>query len=102
MSDFSSYEKMPKSLKKLNLSQRDYAELDKVQWVVTEKIHGANFSFILVMFSGPNREEVVFVKLARRLRNNHVFEGGGSQFHHFLAEVIQFSGTAILLIQLSY
>ena len=37
--------------------------------------NGGNLSSILVMFSGPNREEVVFVKHARRLRNNHVFEG---------------------------
>ncbi len=46
MSDFSSYEKMPTSLKKLGLSESEYAKLDKCQWVVTEKIHGANFSFI--------------------------------------------------------
>lgn len=43
---FSSYEKMPTSLKKLTLNQNQYAELDKVDWVITEKIHGANFCFI--------------------------------------------------------
>ncbi len=46
MSDFSGYEKMPKSLKKLGLSERAYNHLEKLEWVVTEKIHGANFSFI--------------------------------------------------------
>ena len=46
MSDFSGYEKMPTSLKKLNLSESDYAKLDKCKWVVTEKVHGANFSFV--------------------------------------------------------
>lgn len=46
MNDFSSYEKMPTSLKKLGLSEREYAQLEKCQWVVTEKLHGANFSFI--------------------------------------------------------
>lgn len=46
MSDFSGYEKMPDSLKKLNLDERDFAGLEKLKWVVTEKIHGANFSFI--------------------------------------------------------
>jgi Rnl2 family RNA ligase len=46
MSNFSSYEKMPTSLKKLGLSESEYAKLDKLQWVVTEKVHGANFSFI--------------------------------------------------------
>ena len=43
---FAPYEKMPKSLKKLGLSQEEYAILEKLDWVVTEKIHGANFSFI--------------------------------------------------------
>ncbi|MGB1241382.1 MAG: RNA ligase family protein [Chitinophagales bacterium] len=40
------YEKMPTSLKKLRLTAADYTQLNKLQWVVTEKIHGANFSFI--------------------------------------------------------
>ncbi|MEN7551533.1 RNA ligase family protein [Rapidithrix thailandica] len=46
MSDFSAYEKMPNSLKKLGLKESDFATLEKVKWVVTEKVHGANFSFI--------------------------------------------------------
>ncbi|MGL1886904.1 MAG: 2'-5' RNA ligase [Reichenbachiella sp.] len=46
MSDFSGYEKMPTSLKKLGLSESDYGRLDKYKWVVTEKVHGANFSFV--------------------------------------------------------
>lgn len=37
---------MPTSLKKLGLNQKQYAFLDKIDWVVTEKIHGANFCFI--------------------------------------------------------
>ncbi len=45
-SNFSSYEKMPTSLKKLGFNQNQYAKLDKIDWVVTEKIHGANFCFI--------------------------------------------------------
>lgn len=40
------YEKMPKSLKGLNLSEKDLNNLNKLKWVVTEKIHGANFSFV--------------------------------------------------------
>lgn len=43
---FSEYEKMPKSFKKLSLSEKEYSGLNKVQWIVTEKVHGANFSFI--------------------------------------------------------
>lgn len=46
MQEFSSYEKMPNNFKKLNLKEEDFKELDKLSWVVTEKIHGANFSFI--------------------------------------------------------
>lgn len=44
--DFQPYEKMPASLKKLNLNEQQFAQLHKVDWVVTEKVHGANFSFI--------------------------------------------------------
>jgi len=46
MSDFSGYEKMPNSLKKMGLSESDFSKLEKLKWVVTEKVHGANFSFI--------------------------------------------------------
>ncbi len=45
MSDFSGYEKMPDSLKKIGLNESELSKLDKLKWVVTEKIHGANFSF---------------------------------------------------------
>lgn len=44
--DFQAYEKMPTSLKKLNLNEQQFAQLHKVDWVVTEKVHGANFSFV--------------------------------------------------------
>lgn len=40
------YEKMPKNLKGLQLSEKAQQDLDKLKWVVTEKIHGANFSFV--------------------------------------------------------
>ncbi|NOQ71030.1 MAG: 2'-5' RNA ligase [Crocinitomix sp.] len=46
MSEFSGYEKMPTSLKKLGLDENDFSKLEKFKWVVTEKVHGANFSFI--------------------------------------------------------
>lgn len=42
---FNAYEKMPTSLKKLSLNEADFDRLHKVNWVVTEKVHGANFSF---------------------------------------------------------
>lgn len=37
---------MPKSLKNMGLDERALQELEKVKWVVTEKVHGANFSFL--------------------------------------------------------
>ncbi|MDQ0109528.1 Rnl2 family RNA ligase [Chitinophaga terrae (ex Kim and Jung 2007)] len=46
MSEFSGYEKMPNSFKKLQLDESDFSRLEKLKWVVTEKVHGANFSFV--------------------------------------------------------
>jgi hypothetical protein len=46
MNDFQGYEKMPDSIRKLGLDLADTKLLETVEWVVTEKIHGANFSFI--------------------------------------------------------
>ena len=46
MSEFSGYEKMSNNLKKLGLSENDFSKIEKLKWVVTEKVHGANFSFI--------------------------------------------------------
>lgn len=46
MSEFSGYEKMPNSLKKLGLNEHDFSQMEKLKWVVTEKVHGANFSFV--------------------------------------------------------
>jgi Rnl2 family RNA ligase len=40
---FRSYEKIPASSKKWGLSEKEYRQLKSVEWVVTEKIHGANF-----------------------------------------------------------
>lgn len=38
-----SYEKIPESPKQWNLTESDYRAFKKTEWVVTEKIHGANF-----------------------------------------------------------
>lgn len=46
MNDFSEYEKMPKNLNKLGQDIKVFNELNKLKWVVTEKVHGANFSFV--------------------------------------------------------
>lgn len=84
--NFSSYEKMPTSLKKLGLSQNQYAHLDKVNWIVTEKIHGANFCFIYEngkLFYGKRKEYLTwkddffgFQLVVNKLENQliHLFE----------------------------
>jgi Rnl2 family RNA ligase len=41
----SEYEKIPTTLRQLGLPEKALGALDKLTWVVTEKIHGANFSF---------------------------------------------------------
>jgi Rnl2 family RNA ligase len=46
MSSNSEYEKMPKNLKGLHLTEKQMQDLNKLKWVVTEKVHGANFSFV--------------------------------------------------------
>lgn len=46
MNKHSEYEKMPKNLKGLHLSEKAMQDLNKLKWVVTEKVHGANFSFV--------------------------------------------------------
>lgn len=38
-----SYEKIAEGLNQLNLSESDYRLLNNANWVVTEKVHGANF-----------------------------------------------------------
>lgn len=44
---FQSYDKIPGSSKRWDAGPDDERRLQKVDWVVTEKVHGANFCFIL-------------------------------------------------------
>jgi len=46
MENFSEYEKIPTDFKKLLQCTGTFNYLNKLDWVVTEKVHGANFSFI--------------------------------------------------------
>jgi Rnl2 family RNA ligase len=41
-----SYEKIPETVNKWNLTESDYRAFKKTDWVVTEKIHGANFGIV--------------------------------------------------------
>jgi Rnl2 family RNA ligase len=43
---FSGYEKIAESPEEWQLDESSYRQLAKVPWVVTEKIHGANFCFL--------------------------------------------------------
>lgn len=40
------YEKIPENLNQWHLTESDYRLFKKTDWVVTEKIHGANFGII--------------------------------------------------------
>lgn len=43
---FKGYEKIAEGIDRLKLSVEDYRHFKKYEWVVTEKIHGANFAFV--------------------------------------------------------
>lgn len=43
---YASYEKISESPNKWNLTEADYRTFKKTDWVVTEKIHGANFGIV--------------------------------------------------------
>lgn len=44
--NFSEFEKMSKNLQHFHLNEKQMKDIDKSKWVVTEKAHGANFSFV--------------------------------------------------------
>lgn len=64
---YESYEKIPESLDKWNLTESDYRAFKKTDWVVTEKIHGANFCII------ADGYEVRFAKRKEFLQPNEDF-----------------------------
>lgn len=46
MNPLSEYEKMPQSFQKMGVDALVWKDWNKLTWVVTEKVHGANFSFV--------------------------------------------------------
>ena len=46
MSTFSEYEKMPENFNQYGQNEKLVKDMNKLKWVVTEKVHGANFSFV--------------------------------------------------------
>jgi Rnl2 family RNA ligase len=47
MNDYLPYEKIAESSEKWELTAADWKRLRRIEWVVTEKIHGANFCFVV-------------------------------------------------------
>lgn len=43
---YRAYEKIPENINRWNLTESDYRNFSKTDWVVTEKIHGANFGIV--------------------------------------------------------
>jgi len=66
---FQSYPKIPESWDNLKLTEQDYRLLKKTEWVVTEKIHGANFCIL------TNSEESHFAKRKEILPEEENFFG---------------------------
>lgn len=62
-----SYEKIPETVNKWNLTESDYRAFKKTDWVVTEKIHGANFGIV------TDGSEVRFAKRKEFLQPDEVF-----------------------------
>jgi Rnl2 family RNA ligase len=62
-----SYEKIPESPNKWNLTESDYRAFKKTDWVVTEKIHGANFGIV------TDGSEVRFAKRKEFLQSDEDF-----------------------------
>ncbi|HEY9295271.1 MAG TPA: RNA ligase family protein [Phormidium sp.] len=64
-----SYEKIPESSNNWNLTESDYRIFKKTAWVVTEKIHGANFCII------ADGSDVRFAKRKELLQPDEDFFG---------------------------
>lgn len=64
---YASYEKIPESPNKWNLTESDYRIFKKTDWVVTEKIHGANFGIV------TDGSEVRFAKRKEFLQSDEDF-----------------------------
>lgn len=76
-----SYEKIPESINKLNLTESDYRLLKKTDWVVTEKIHGANFGIV------TDGSEVRFAKRKEFLQPDEDFFDYQSLSNQLAAQV---------------
>ncbi|MES2774421.1 MAG: RNA ligase family protein [Bacteroidota bacterium] len=80
------YEKMPKNLKNLGLDEKALSEMGKLKWVVTEKVHGANFSILY------HDRKLFFAK-------RKDFLAWGDDFFGFQAVVSQIEDNVLLLFE---
>jgi Rnl2 family RNA ligase len=67
--NYISYEKIPETLNKLQLTEAEYRIFKKTDWVVTEKIHGSNFGIV------TDGMQVRFGKRKEFLQPEEVFFG---------------------------
>ncbi|HEY9669045.1 MAG TPA: RNA ligase family protein [Coleofasciculaceae cyanobacterium] len=83
---YASYEKIPESANKWNLAESDYRLFKKTDWVVTEKIHGANFGIV------TDGSEVRFAKRKEFLPLNEDFfdyQSLANQLAHQVKEIFK-------------
>ncbi|OJJ23163.1 hypothetical protein BKI52_02070 [marine bacterium AO1-C] len=76
---FQSYPKIPENWDNLQLTEQDFRLLKKTEWVVTEKIHGANFCIL------ANNEESHFAKRKEILPEEENFFG----YHNLREELTE-------------
>ncbi len=88
--EFIGYEKMPENVKKWNLTAGDYQLFKKVDWCVTEKVHGANFCFLI-----ENNKSVYTAKRKEILNYDEDFFGFQLVLEKY-REVIQALGKELL------
>lgn len=80
---FSGYEKMPDSLKKLKFDTGDFSKINKLKWAVTEKVHGANFSFVY------ENNQLKFAKRREYLKWTDDFFGFQSVVHKLEDKILR-------------
>ncbi|WDF60771.1 RNA ligase family protein [Flavobacterium sp. KACC 22758] len=84
MSTFSEYEKMPENFNQYEQNEKLVKDMNKLKWVVTEKVHGANFSFVY------QNKNLQFAKRKDLLKWNDDFFGFQSVISKIETQIISF------------
>jgi len=82
MSTFSEYEKMPENFNQYGQNEKLVKDMNKLKWVVTEKVHGANFSFVY------QNKNLQFAKRKDLLKSNDDFFGFQSVISKIETQII--------------